>query len=109
MPLNELRKLNAKFQNCAGLQMRYETNWAACAIFLTMFASGCERYDKPVIQPVQIPRLDARDESPCYDPGVEGNYGEALTANRVALASCRRKHTNVVEQYNSARNGLGPK
>lgn len=55
-----------------------------------------------------MPALDARDATACYDPGVEGTYSEALTANRVALADCRRKHGNVVAQYEEVRDKLGP-
>lgn len=78
------------------------------ATFLTIFVSGCETSGKPILQAPPIPPLDPRIEAPCPDPGVRGDYLSALTANRLALAECRRRHQNVVESYNDARNSFGP-
>lgn len=59
--------------------------------------------------PYKAPVLDPRDEKACYDPGVGEDAIEALGAHRVALAECRRKHQNVVNQYNEVRSDLGTK
>lgn len=59
--------------------------------------------------PYQAPALDPRDEKACYDPGVGEDAIETLGAHRVALAECRRKHQNVVNQYNEVRSDLGKK
>lgn len=77
-------------------------------IFLTMFVASCSIFgdQPPPIVPVNLPPLDPRTEQPCYDPGVNGNYGEALTDNRVALADCRKKHADAVAAYNKGRQGL---
>lgn len=75
-------------------------------IFLLMSVSGCGTSGS-FVSPVEIPKLDPRTESPCYDPGVEGNYGEALTDNRVALADCRKKHGDAVNAYNDVRTRFG--
>jgi hypothetical protein len=57
----------------------------------------------------QAPPLDPRDEKDCYDPGVGDEALASLGDNRVALADCRRKHRNVVRQYNRVRADLGQK
>ena len=69
------------------------------ATFLMVFVSGCGQSSDIGIAPRGIPDLDPRDEKPCYDPGVEGSYPEALAENRLALADCRMKHANVVKAY----------
>ena len=80
----------------------------ATVLSLTMFVSGCAGSGVRVIPAVELPALDPRDEKPCYDPGVEGTYGEALAANRTALVICISRHQNVVDTYNEARKKLGP-
>ena len=52
---------------------------------------------------VQAPPLDARVVQACYDPGIGEDALVALGEHRVALASCRKRHQNVVDQYNSVR------
>lgn len=88
--------------------MRSLASLGAVAIFLTIFVSGCAPSDRPEIAPVRLPPLDPRTEAPCPDPGVEGDYKAALTANRLALAECRRRQQNAVQTYNDARQSLGP-
>ena len=77
---------------------------------LSLMTSGgsCAISSNPPVLAPQLPPLDPRDEAPCYDPGVTGTYGQALTENRVALAHCRRTQQNVVRAYNDARQKLGP-
>jgi len=58
---------------------------------------------------VKAPPLDPRDEAECYDPGVGAEAISTLGETRVALADCRKKHQNVVEQYNEVRADLGGK
>ena len=72
-----------------------------------MLVSGCfgSGSDKPA--PYQAPPLDPRDEKVCYDPGIKGDSISALGDTRTALADCRRKHKNVVNQYRSVRVELG--
>jgi hypothetical protein len=67
--------------------------------------SGC--FGSSELIGTKIPRLDPRDEAPCYDPGVSQDAVVATAENRVALASCRAKHQNVVDQFNSVRVRLG--
>lgn len=97
-----------KCYNCVRQRMKYSRTPALVALCLMTFSSGCEPFDNPVIAQVTVPRLDPRIEAPCYDPGVANDYKTALTENRVALASCRRQHKNVVSQYNQAREMFGP-
>jgi hypothetical protein len=59
--------------------------------------------------PFQAPPLDPRDEKPCYDPGVGEEAITSLGQHRVALADCRKKHENVVKQYNQVRQDLSKK
>lgn len=54
-----------------------------------------------------IPPLQAADAAPCYDPGVGRDAIESLANARVALASCRKKQQNVVNQYNDVRTTFG--
>ncbi len=75
--------------------------------FLTMLVSGCLGLGEEVAAPYQAPPLDARDEKMCYDPGIKGDSISALGDTRTALADCRRKHKNVVNQYRSVRVELG--
>lgn len=72
---------------------------------LTTFVSGCFGLTETVYVPAgtTVPALDPRDEAVCPDPGVVGTALSALADNRLALADCRRRHANVVGQYNSVR------
>lgn len=76
------------------------------AIFLMMFVNACSKSNKGTAD-VPIPRLDPRDEKPCYEPGVSTDALDSLVENRIALAECRRKHGNVVQQYNDVVEGFG--
>lgn len=80
----------------------------ATALSLTMFVSGCFGSAVEVIPTVELPPLDPRDEQSCYDPGVQGTYGEALASTRTALVICIERHENVVRNYNEARSRTGP-
>jgi len=73
-----------------------------------IFVSGCFGSNESAA-PYQAPPLDPRDEKACYDPGVTDEAFESLAQNRLALAECRKKHANVVGQYNRIRNELGRK
>lgn len=76
------------------------------ALSLTMFVSGCgQSTDGRIV--VELPPLDPRDEKPCYDPGIATDALVALGEHRVALADCRRRHQNAIDQYNEARTQLG--
>lgn len=72
-----------------------------------MSASGCFRSSEDGRVLVDVPKLDSRDEAGCYDPGVDRDAFVAVGENRVALADCRRRHKNVVDQYNDVRLNLG--
>jgi len=75
---------------------------ALSVLFLTTFVSGCLGSTEPtIVVGTPVPKLDPRDEATCPDPGVRGNAVQALAENRLALADCRRRHANVVEQYNT--------
>lgn len=78
-------------------------------LFLLTSVSGCFGSGDPVSAPYQAPVLDGRDAEVCYDPGIKGDSISALSDTRTALADCRRKHTNVVNQYNNVRVELGKK
>ena len=75
------------------------------ALLLTTSLSGCEGFSKRVYVPAgtPVPALDARDKSPCEDPGVDPDLARAAVENRLAWAKCRRKHANVVGQYEKVR------
>lgn len=70
-----------------------------------MFVTGCSVFGsvQPKPAPYQPPELDPRDKKACYDPGIEGDALSALGDTRVALADCRKKHENVVDQYEAVR------
>lgn len=55
-----------------------------------------------------IPPLDPRDAQPCVDASVEGSIIEIAANARKALAQCKDKHENVVEQYEDVREQFGP-
>ena len=78
------------------------------ALFLMTFVIGCSESNEGAA-PYQAPPLDQRDETPCYDPGVDSDAIKAIAENRVALAACRKKHQNVVDQYEDVRSNLGQK
>lgn len=79
---------------------------APLALSLTIFVSGCGRSTDGRIV-VELPPLDPRDEKPCYDPGIAEDAFDALGEHRVALADCRRRHQNAIDQYNEARTQIG--
>jgi len=78
------------------------------ALLATSFVSSCGPSNKPFSVGKPIPRLEAADEQPCVDPGVEGNAIQIVAAARLALAKCSEKHSNVVDQYNKVRQKFGP-
>lgn len=63
----------------------------------------------PASDPINIPRLDPRDEAGCKDPGVNANAIVATTENRAWGACYKQKHGNVVAQYNDVRATLAGK
>lgn len=75
------------------------------AFFLTIFVSACAPSVETAVEP--IPRLDPRDAAPCALPDVGPEAIAALTRHRVALAACKRRHANVVAQYEDARITFG--
>lgn len=81
---------------------------AMAALLILTLVSACSKSGEGAA-PYQAPALDPRDEKPCYDPGVGGEAITSLGQHRVALADCRKKHENVVEQYNQVRQDLGKK
>lgn len=46
-----------------------------------------------------MPDLPSQAADPCYDPGVDPDAVTAITEQRVALASCRQKHSSLVDFY----------
>lgn len=78
------------------------------ASFLMMSVSGCFGSSEAAA-PYQAPPLDPRDEAPCADPGLTDEALESLGITRLALAQCRKKHQNVVNQYKRVQTELGRK
>lgn len=68
--------------------------------------SGCEQFARATTT-TPIPPLDPRDEAACEDASVDGGAVEIAANARLALAICRGKHQNVVEQYNDVRRTFG--
>lgn len=75
---------------------------ALFALSLTTFASACSPSIKPAVVPV-LPDMPATTASPCTDPGVASDALVALTDARVALAACRRKHSDAVAFYQDVK------
>jgi hypothetical protein len=75
---------------------------APLALFLMISASGCSPSIKPAVRPV-LPDMPATTASPCVDPGVASDAYVALTEARVALAACRRKHSDAVAFYQDVK------
>ena len=84
------------------------TGRALAALLVLTLGSGCLGSNEAAA-PYQAPPLDPRDEKACYDPGVGDEAISTLGSTRVALADCRKKHQNIVEQYNQVRADLGRK
>lgn len=75
-------------------------------VLITIPVSGCLGSNETAT-PYQAPPLDPRDEAVCYDPGIGQEAIDSLGRTRVALADCRKKHQNVISQYNQVRERLG--
>ena len=79
---------------------------AAAVLSTTIFVSACDPYARTSTA-IPIPALDPRDEAPCEDASVDGGAVQIAAQARLALAICRGKHQNVVEQYNDVRDRFG--
>lgn len=77
------------------------------ALCLIGTASGCAQSVSPAGVP--IPDLPATVRSPCPDADIPQDAVAAVAAARLALATCRRKHDNVVRQYDEVRAAFGQK
>jgi len=88
--------------------LTYRTARTLPALLILQLVSGCFGSNEAAT-PYQAPPLDPRDEEICYDPGVGNEAIDTIGSTRVALADCRKKHQNVVKQYNQVRSELGRK
>lgn len=90
------------------LNARYRPVLTLPVLLILTLGSGCSESNEAAA-PYQAPPLDPRDQKACYDPGVGDEAIASLGAHRVALADCRKKHQNVVKQYEQVRQELGLK
>ena len=75
---------------------------ALFAISLTTFLGACDPSAETAVRPT-LPDMPAATASPCVDPGVASDAYVALTDARVALAACRRKHSDAVAFYQDVK------
>ncbi len=70
-------------------------------LFLMASLSACGPPSKaiPTAQRIDLPDLPLALAQRCEDPGIGSDALKALLEHRVALATCRRRHADMLQFY----------